>query len=206
MIGQARQINFDHGIIPGFHRGNSGLNFYRDLRPAKVAKGYALLDLMISVMILGILGMAAVSVVGTWAGEQQLSRACQVLVSGIDHARFLAKRYQRPFKLTLSTADNSFAVVDTAPYPSAVPPQQLNNTPPVNADGVVLHPLTNSWYTVDFDTLPGLENVTLVSGPVKLTFDGGGNVRIAEVDYVLAAGSWTRTLRVSGISGRVFIP
>ena len=64
----------------------------------------------------------------------------------------------------------------------------------------------SSWYAVDFDTLPGLENVTLVSGPAKLTFDGGGNARIAEVDYVLAAGSWTRTLRVSGISGRVFIP
>jgi len=197
MTGQEGDISLDHWILPS----NNSLNAI----PVKGSKGFALMDLMISVMILGILGMAAFSVASTWTRDQHLSRACQVLVSGIETTRSLSKRYQRPFKLTLSVADNAFSVVDTVPYPSAIPPQQLDNIPPVNAEGVVWHPLSNSWYTIDFDTLPGLENVTVLSGPVKLTFDGIGNAQIADVDYVLSAGGQTRTIRVSGISGRIAI-
>ncbi|WP_300462099.1 type II secretion system protein [Desulfobacula sp.] len=175
------------------------------LVPASCSRGITLLELMIVIMIIGILGMASFATVNTWTLDRRLFRACQIMVSGVEYAASLSRRYQRPFKLTLSTANNSFAIVDTAPYPNAVPPLQLNNTPPVNADGVVLHPLTNSWYTIDFDTVPGLETVTILSGPVKLTFDGVGNERIADVDYVIAAGSQTRTIRVSGISGHITI-
>ena len=197
MTGQAKNMDPDHSITP------PGNDLDRGKIQVQEAKGFTLVELMIAVMILGIIGMGGFSLVSTWALDQRLSRACQILVSGIEHTRCLARRYQRPFELTLSTTDNSFNIIVDPDPP--MEPWQPNNTPQINADGVVLHPLTNSWYVVDFDTLPGLKTVTLASGPVKLTFDGVGNTRLVDVDYVVAAGSQTRTVRVSGISGRVTI-
>ncbi len=190
-----RDMGLDHQITPsGSDLDLAGIQVHK-------AKGFTLVELMISMMIIGIIGMAGFSLVSTWALDQRLSRACQVLVSGIEHTRSLARRYQRPFNLTLSTVDNGFTIVDTIPDPNAEPPQP----PPVNADGVVLHPLSNRWYIIDFNTLPGLENTTLLSGPPDLIFDGVGNTTLADVDYVLAAGGQNRTVRVSAINGRVTV-
>ena len=202
---QAIHPDSDPAVLP------TGRSMDSDMKPPpKMAvlndpKGFALLDLLITVMILGILGMATFSTANNWTLDQKLSRACQVLISAIEQTRTLSIRYQRPFKLTLSTPENRIKIVDTAPYPNAVPPQQLNNTPPVNAEGVVVHPLSHHWYDIDFDTHPGLENVTLFSGPVKVTFDAIGNKRLADVDYVLTAGGQSRTIRVSGVTGRVAV-
>ena len=103
------------------------------------------MEILVVLMLMGILGMTAFPVVNDWAQERRMIRACQIMVSGVEYTASLSTRYQRPFQFAISTVDNSFKIVDTAPYPNAVPPEQQNNQPPVNVDSVVLDPLTKQW-------------------------------------------------------------
>jgi prepilin-type N-terminal cleavage/methylation domain-containing protein len=172
---------------------------------ALCSKGYSLVEVMIVVMIMGILAMTAFPAVNTWTLDRRLSLSCQTMVSGIEYAASLSNRYQRPFEFTVSTADNRFEIVDTVPYPDSAPSDRQFNAPPVNADGVVQNPFTKQWYLIDFDVTPGLENVKLLSGPDVLSFDATGCAPLTDSTYVVAAGGQTKTIRVSGISGRISI-
>ena len=169
------------------------------------SKGYSLVEIMISIILMGILGMMAYSTVNNWSLDRRLSRACQIMVSGFEYTASLSSRYQRPFEFTISTMDNSFKIVDTAPYPNPAPPEQQNNEPPVNADSVVQDPFTKQWYEIDFDIIPDLGNVTLLSGPMVLSFDADGNAPLSDNSYVMNAGGLSRTILVTGISGHISI-
>ncbi len=168
-------------------------------------KGFTLIEIMISMMILGILTMITTSTALNWVSDRRLSHACQVMISGIEYTAALSLRYQRPFQFKTSTADNSFQIIDAAPYPQSVPPERQNNTPPVNSDGVVVHPLSKNWYIIDFNQITDLKSIHILSGPGLIVFDSAGNAPYADSLYVIQAGDQKRTIQVKGISGTITV-
>lgn len=163
--------------------------------------GFTLLEIMIALMIMGILGMAAMPVITPFLGDTRLSSACRVMAGGLEYAAVLSNRFQRPFALSTNIGLNQFKVVDTAPFPDTSASIRPNNFPPVNADNVVVNPMMDQWYTLDLAS--AAEGVRISSGPALLTFYPDGHSLGADSLYVLALGNVTQTLRVDGFNGRV---
>jgi type II secretory pathway pseudopilin PulG len=161
---------------------------------------------MMTLMIIGILGMAAMPVITSSLGDVRLSSACRVMAGGMEYAATLSNRYQRPFAFSTDIGLNQIEVVDMdqfPPDPSAG--IRLGNSPPVNADNVVFNPMMDQWYTMNLDQVPATEGVSISSGPAFLTFFPDGHSTGSDSLYVLALGTFTQTIRVDGFSARVSI-
>jgi type II secretory pathway pseudopilin PulG len=171
---------------------------------AKGMQGVTFVDITMVIMIMAILSMIAIPSVNTWVLDSRLSRASAMMVSGIEYTAGLSTRYKRSFHFNTNMLDNSFNITDSQPYPDPIPPEQHDNTPPVNTDGVVWDPVLKNWYTIDFDNQPNLRDIKL-SGPTVLTFDPHGNAPIVDSQYVLSAGNQTKTIIVVAINGKIIV-
>ncbi len=165
--------------------------------------GFTLLEIMMTLMIMGILGMAAMPVITSFLRDSRLSSACRVMAGAIEYATVLSNSYQRPFAVSTDIGRNQFTVVDTAPFPDTSAGIRPDNSPPVNADNVVFNPMMDQWYAMDLDQIPATEGVRISSAPAFLTFYPDGHSTGSGSFYVLALGTFTQTIRVDGFSARV---
>ena len=121
--------------------------------------GFTHIEILTIVMILGILAMAGMPVINSVLSYNKLSSASRVMVAGIEYTASLSIKYQRPFQFNADAGNNSFEIIDTAPYPDDTSRTiRLDNLPPVNGDDIVFNALPGTWYQVDLDTIGNLWN------------------------------------------------
>jgi type II secretory pathway pseudopilin PulG len=170
---------------------------------ARERLGFTLLDALLVVVILTIVAMAAVPIASSLLADSRLGAAAAETVSALQFAGNLAIRYQRTFGVEGSVNLNSLTVfdnryrADAASHPGAAPP--------VAAWGVVLNPLDRTWYTLDLDDAPSCRGATLSAVPAGgiVRFYPDGHTGESDSVFVLRYGSATRSVRVSGVTGRV---
>ena len=173
--------------------------------PCGKEKGFTLIDLLLVVMILGIAGMILAPQFNTMLDEAKLNEATGELVSGLQYAQNLAVRHQRPFGVLADTDGNWFNVFDSQykddsnPHPAA--------DPPVNAYGVVLHPMDKNWYLTDFDTMETYSGVSLSTIPAggEIRFYPDGHSSSSSGTFVLSLAKRQKTIIVDGVTGRVSV-
>jgi type II secretory pathway pseudopilin PulG len=168
-------------------------------------RGISLVDLLIVMMILAILGLAVIPQLHF--DDLKLNAAATEVVSAAGYARTLAIRYQRPFGLAADAGGNRIKVFDLrfrfdpAPHPES--------DPPVDANGVVIHPIDKKWYLKDFDEIVQYQGTTISSAPPvngEVYFFGNGNISYQnDVNIALSYGSGQRTITIDAINGRVTV-
>lgn len=179
------------------------LNRYRTFNNSS---GFSLLDLTLTLLIIGILGMIALPRLATLISQTKLNAAAGELVSGLEYARSLAVEYQKPFGLRVD--GNQFKIFDDI-YKTDPNPHH-SAQPPVDAYGVVINPVDKKWYIKDFDAMENYEGVDIVSAPA------GGEVRFfpdghcsdpagGANNFVLNFGGSQKTIDVDGTTGRVSV-
>lgn len=168
-------------------------------------KGFSLLDLLIVLMILGIMGVLVAPQLHSMMTWARLNEATGELVSGLHYARSLAVTHQRPFGLKADVGGNWFRVFDHQ-YRNDGNPHH-NETPPVDAYGVVLNPVDKNWYILDFDTIQSYEGVRIDAAPTDgmISFYPDGHSSLADSVFVLSFGGDTRTINVDGTTGRISV-
>lgn len=168
--------------------------------------GFTLIELLIIVMIMGIVVMAGIPAMTSVLDDSRLSSATTVMVSALETTASLSIKYQRPFRFEADSGTNTFKIKDTAPYPDGTTGTlRLNNQPPVNEEDIVFNPLAGTWYVVDLDTTGGFDRVSIDSGPGALPFFPDGHTSFSDSQYVLSLGDLSKTIAISGISGRIWV-
>ncbi len=158
------------------------------------------------ILVIGILLMAALPAVRSMLGASSLRGAVSELVNGLAYAADLAATYQRPFGVRAASGSTAFDVFDVRYAGDAS--AHTNETPPVAAWGVVLHPVDRRWYTVDFRSLSNLEDAVISKAPAagSVVFHPGGNASSLSNLFVVSAGGETGTVTVNGVTGRISAP
>jgi type II secretion system protein H len=173
------------------------------LQPHRPTHGFTLIEMLIVVIILGIVGLLALPKIDSMLTESKVDAAAGELIQGLEYARSLAVRYQRPFGVRADTGLNQFAVIDYR-Y-RADPLAHPGEKPPVTANGVVLDPVGKGWYIRAFNTLSACSGVALTSVPSggELYFFPDGHSSEAASTYVVSLAGFQRTLTVDGIIGKI---
>lgn len=176
-------------------------------RPATryIQQGLTLLDLLVVVLILGIVGAIAVPQFHSMMIETRLNEATGEVVAGLQYARNLAVKHQRPFGLKAAVGGNWFRVFDCQ-YKDDPNPHH-DYIPPVDANGVVHNPVDKKWYTKDFDTMQTYHGVTITSVPAgeAVSFYPDGHSSYSDNTFVLSYGEDQRTITVKGTTGRISV-
>lgn len=188
-------------------------------------KGFTLIDLLISIAIIGILGMLVVPQYQTYITDAKLKGAATELVSALEYAKSLSVRYQRPFQVRVFRYDysdlkaNQFTVKDTeTSFDSGI---HLDAEPPLYSYHRVFNPLDKKPYIIDFDDIqlplegiiePRREykgvNITYVPGGGTegiIAFYPDGHSSSSNGTIVLRHGGSEKTITISGITGRVHV-
>ncbi len=168
-------------------------------------RGFSLVDLMITMMILGILVLSVPLMFGNLFAEKQLIQASTELVLGLDYARSLAVSRRRPFCVRASISDNRFRVIDALYATDPVP--HHGNDPPLSAFGLVLNPLNKQWYEVNFDQGEIHANVSLTAVPPgdEVCFFPDGHTSSADTAMALACAGKTITITINGMTGKISV-
>jgi type II secretion system protein H len=168
-------------------------------------RGFSLIEILIVVMIVGILGMAAIPQIQSLVREAKLSGAMGELVTALEYAADLAATYQRPFGVKAAGGSTVFSVFD-ARYKSD-PVAHTNETPPVTAFGVVINPVDKRWYSLDFRALPHHEGALISTAPARgeVVFYPAGHCSELSSTFVVSLGTDTRTVNVNGVTGRITV-
>lgn len=172
--------------------------------------GFTVIEILIMVLLLGILAMAGMPLISSTLGHGKLSSAVSIMVAGIEYTANLSVRYQRLFQFQADVNTNSIKIQDTAPYPDATASIRPDNQPPVNAENIVLNPVTRTWYQVDLSAIGNIEGVSIDSGPAVLSFYPDGHSTdssssFADTRYVLSFGGLSKTITINRVSGRVTV-
>ncbi len=176
------------------------------------AEGFALFDLLIVAVILGILAMIAVPQVQSLISENRLNGSAGEVVTGLQYAANLAVRYQRPFAVKADSAGNWFSVCESA----VTPP--LPGDPPVQAEDkcilqgnskgyVVLNPFDKTWYVRDFDEIDAFQGVRIMSVPAgnQVIFYPDGHAGASDSEFVVSLNEKQRTITVNSTTGRITV-
>ena len=168
-------------------------------------RGFTLFEVLIVVMIIAILGMVVTPQIQSLIGERKLNGAAGELVTALEYAADLAATYQRPFGVKSTGGSTVFSVFDER-YKSD-PLAHTNETPPVTAFGVVINPVDKKWYTIDFRTLPTLEGARISTAPPsgETVFYPAGNCSALTNTFVVSFRTDAKTLKVSGVTGRITV-
>jgi type II secretory pathway pseudopilin PulG len=159
--------------------------------------------LLIVALILGILGAVTIPHFKGIITENTLNEAAAELVSGLQYAQNLAIEYQRPFGIKADAAGNWFRVFDDR-Y-KADPNPHAASDPPVDAYGVVLEPLSKTWYVKDYDTI--YQDITISTVPTggEIRFYSDGHSAASDHTFSISMGTAQRTITVNGTTGRVSV-
>jgi len=164
--------------------------------------GFTLVDTMLVVVILGILGMIVVPQFNSMLFEAKLNGATAELVSGLEYARALAVKYQRPFGLEADAGENRFKLFDNQ-YKTDPSPHH-DDDPPVDAYGVVLNPLDKTWYIKDLDTMETYKGVSISGGEICFYPDGHcSDPAGPDNTFVVSLSGDQKTITVAGATGRI---
>ena len=173
------------------------------MRSTHNCSGFTLFDILIVVLILGILGAVTVPHFKGIITETKLNEAAAELVSGLQYAQNLAIEYQRPFGLKADTVANWFRVFDDQ-YKADLNPHH-GSDPPVDAYGVVLNPLSKTWYVKTCDAIYQGVKITLVPVGGEIRFYPDGHSAAADNTFLISLGTAQRTITVNGTNGRVSV-
>ena len=166
-------------------------------------RGFSLLDLLIVLMILGIMGVILAPQLYSMMTEARLNEAAREMVSGLQYAQSLAVIHQRPFGLKADVDGNWFRVFDYRHRDDSNP--HHDETPAVDAYGVVINPLDKNWYLVDLDTTHTYEGVNINAAPTDgmISFYPDGHSSSDDSFFVLTYGGDTKTITVDGTTGKI---
>lgn len=165
------------------------------------AKGFTLLDSLIVIVILGIVGMAAIPQFQGMVQQIRLNEAAAELVTGMQYAGSLAVRYRRPFGFQADEGGRWFKIYDNR-YAANANPQPTAN-PPVTAYGVVLNPLNKNWYHYNFNNMENYGAATFSSALILFYPDGHSAASNTTVTVSLGGGQ--RVITVDGATGRITV-
>jgi type II secretion system protein H len=170
----------------------------------KRQKGFTLLDMLIVIAILGIIGMAVIPQLQGMIQETRLTEAAAEIVSGMQYAGNLAVRYRRPFGFQANAADHWFSIYDNRYAEDAN--THYDQDPPTTAKGVVLNPISKSWYQHDFDDMENYRGVTFTITPNdKIVFYPDGHSDGSDTTVTMSLGGRQRTITVDGATGRISV-
>jgi Tfp pilus assembly protein FimT len=161
--------------------------------------GFTLVDLALSVLILGILAMVALPRFTGITASAALDESARELSAALEYARVLAIENQRPFGLTASLSLNRFEVFDSRPAATGLEP---------SAAATVPSPLTHQSYVVDLDETPSCRGARLFAVPAAsrvLFYPDGHTAEATAQAFVLAVGAERRTVSVDGMTGVVTV-
>jgi Tfp pilus assembly protein FimT len=165
--------------------------------------GFTFYDLLIVALIVGILGAVTIPHFKGIITETKLNEAAAELVSGLQYAHNLAVEYQRPFGIEADAAGNWFRVFDDR-Y-RADPNPHHGSDPPVDAYGVVLDPLSKTWYVKTYDTIyPGVK-ISAVPAGGEIRFYPDGHSAASDNTFSIGLATVQRTISVNGITGRISV-
>lgn len=172
-------------------------------RPHHHRRGFTLLDLLLTLLVIGILALAGVPVLRSALANTRLTAAAAELAGALDYARVLAVRYQRPFGVRADADAGSFEVFDRRYEldPAAHP----DSTPPVDAGGVVRDPATRNWFRRDFDALESCAGARFAGLPAgdQVLFRPEGHCGAADAVFELDLDGSRHRVTVSAATGRV---
>ena len=146
--------------------------------PRRSVEAFALLDLLITMLIFGILVMVAIPAVTSTIAQSRLNGAANEMVSGLQYAEGLAVKYGRPFGLIVDGPNSTFSVYDSAP----------TGDPPVNASNVVVNPIDRAWYVKAFNSIDAYSGTKITSPvtAVSILFYPDGHSTPQEIPSPLA--------------------
>ena len=173
------------------------------MRSTQNCSGFTLFDLLIVALILGILGTVTTPHFKGIITETKLNEAATELVSGLQYAQNLAVEYQRTFGLKADATANWYRVFDDQ-Y-KADPNPHHGSDPPVDAYGVVLNPLSKTWYVKTYDSIYQGVKITAVPIGDEIRFYPDGHSAASDNIFAISLGTAQRTITVNGITGRVSV-
>jgi len=165
--------------------------------------GFTLFDLLIVVLILGIIGTVTTPHFKGIITETKLNEATTELVSGLQYAQNLAVEYQRPFGLKADVPANWFRVFDDQ-Y-KVDPNPHHGSDPPADAYGVVLNPLSKTWYVTTYDSIYQGVKISAVPTGGEIRFYPDGHSAAADNTFSISLATAQRTITVNGITGRISV-
>ncbi|QQR81216.1 MAG: hypothetical protein IPJ69_03490 [Deltaproteobacteria bacterium] len=163
--------------------------------------GFTIIELCLVITLMAILAVAAIPSFQN-AAVAQCQGAAYKIANDLSYMRRLSINRHHNYQLTFDTAHNSYAATY---YDMGV-----GVTTPVT------DPLTQESLSIDFETLPGISGVDVISANINghsiLGFntngypvDSGGTMIAAAALIQITKGGITRTVRVEPYSGEVSI-
>ncbi|ROZ68593.1 prepilin-type N-terminal cleavage/methylation domain-containing protein [Ramlibacter sp. WS9] len=152
--------------------------------------GFTLIELIIVIVVIGVLSVYAAVKNGS-SGDYTLHSQAQTMVSDLRHAQALATTLGKSLRISIITGTNGSYSVSCV-TPGASPCNSVVNTPMTN-------PLTGSNFAV------ALEKDISLSGTATLDINSLGKPAAAAA-YVLTAGSTSKNVTVSAVTGFVNAP
>jgi len=155
------------------------------LRPARVARGFTLIEILIVVMIMSIVMSLGVQTIASFEANQRAERAARETLVAFRFARNLAMTTGKDSCVLFNTSSNSFSIYwkSNGTTWDATPIQQ---------------PLAPGNYTINYGTERELAGTTFALNPaatVRFTYNGLGTCDSAST-LALRFGSKSKTLSI----------
>ena len=167
--------------------------------------GFTLLDTVFVLVILGIIGLAALPNFQGLLRDMRLTEATAEITTGLQYARTLAVRYGRPFGFQSNAAGRWYMVYDNRYASDAAP--HVSDDPPVTAYGVVLNPMDKKWFQRGFNDVESYQGVTFTS--LKIVFYPYGHTTnpgpAPQPTVTVRLGDAQRTITVDEVTGRISV-
>lgn len=158
------------------------------------------------VLILAILGLAVGPSLTSVLPDHRLKAGAGELADALAHARILAVTHERAFGVEIDVGGNWFRVFDNTLKNDSKAHHEAD--PPVDENGLVLHPISKDWYQKDFDESSAAAGVEITAGPAAgeiLFYPDGHTSSDADETCTLESGDQSLDLTIRAVTGRIVI-